>query len=93
MLVEFDCRAIDVFHHVNDAEPMSQEPTDYRDRDGRRDLMTVPERFEDGFDIKTVAGALFVGLVMLPGSIYLGLMAVQGGRRSRAARRRAGCRA
>ena len=43
-----------------------------------RDLMTVPEHFEDGFDIKTVAGALFVGLVMLPGSIYLGLLAGQG---------------
>ena len=51
---------------------MPEQPTDYRD------LMTVPERFEDGFDIKTVAGALFVGLVMLPGSIYLGLMAGQG---------------
>jgi len=51
---------------------MPQQPNDYRD------LMAVPEKFEDGFDIKTVAGALFVGLVMLPGSIYLGLMAGQG---------------
>ena len=51
---------------------MAQQLSDYRN------LMTVPDRFEDGFDIKTVAGALFVGLVMLPGSIYLGLMAGQG---------------
>jgi len=43
-----------------------------------RDLMSVPDHFEDGFDMKTVIGALFVGLVMLPGSIYLGLMAGQG---------------
>jgi len=45
--------------------------------DEYRHLMEVPDRFEDGFDIKTVVGALFVGLVMLPGSIYLGLMAGQ----------------
>jgi len=51
---------------------MADEAPEYRD------LMQVPEQFEDGFDVKTVVGALFVGLVMLPGSIYLGLMAGQG---------------
>ena len=40
-----------------------------------RGLMERPTEFEDGFDIKTVLGGLFVGLVMLPGAIYLGLVA------------------
>lgn len=36
------------------------------------------QRFEDGFTIKTVIGALFVGFIMLPGAMYLGLVAGQG---------------
>jgi hypothetical protein len=42
-----------------------------------RGLMDYPERFEEGFDIKAVFGALFVGFVMMPGAIYLGLLAGQ----------------
>ena len=34
--------------------------------------------FEDGFSGKTIVGALFVGLIMLPGALYLGLVAGQG---------------
>jgi len=34
--------------------------------------------FEDGFTIRTLIGALFVGLIMTPGAIYLGLVAGQG---------------
>ena len=37
--------------------------------------MDQPETFEEGFDIKAVIGALFVGFVMMPGAIYLGLVA------------------
>src|SRR3972149_826955 len=33
-----------------------------------------PDHFEEGFTVKTVMGALFVGLIMMPGSIYLGLL-------------------
>lgn len=40
-----------------------------------RELMPEPSKFEDGFNMKVVVGAFFVGLIMLPGSIYLGLMA------------------
>ncbi len=36
-----------------------------------------PTKFEDGFTIKTVIGALFVVLFMLPGALYLGLVAGQ----------------
>ncbi|HSV72909.1 MAG TPA: hypothetical protein VLH79_04050 [Chthonomonadales bacterium] len=35
-------------------------------------------RFEEGFTGKTVVGALFVGFIMLPGALYLGLVAGQG---------------
>jgi len=33
--------------------------------------------YEDGFSMRTVLGALFVAIVMMPGSIYLGLVAGQ----------------
>ena len=39
-----------------------------------RNLLETPTEFEDGFGWSTVAGIFFCGLVMLPGSIYLGLM-------------------
>lgn len=35
-------------------------------------------QFEEGFTGKTVIGALFVGFIMLPGALYLGLVAGQG---------------
>lgn len=38
-----------------------------------RNLMPVPDHFEDGFGIKTIIGALFLGFIMVPGSIYLSL--------------------
>jgi hypothetical protein len=36
------------------------------------------EEYIDGFSWRTVAGALFIGLIMMPGAIYLGLIAGQG---------------
>lgn len=39
-----------------------------------RNLLEPPTEFRDGFGWKAVVGILFCGLVMLPGSIYLGLM-------------------
>lgn len=36
------------------------------------------QTYEDGFTIRTVIGALFVGLIMMPGAMYLGLVAGQG---------------
>jgi hypothetical protein len=36
------------------------------------------EEYVDGFSWRTVAGALFIGLIMMPGAIYLGLIAGQG---------------
>lgn len=42
-----------------------------------RSLMEAPEQYHDGFGWKTVLGALFIGFVMMPGSIYLGLVVGQ----------------
>jgi len=42
-----------------------------------RGLMDTPSEFHDGFGWKTVVGALFTGFVMMPGSIYLGLVVGQ----------------
>jgi len=36
------------------------------------------QKFENGFTIKTVIGALFVGLIMMPGAMYLGMVAGAG---------------
>ena len=43
-----------------------------------RDLMQVPSSFDEGFNWKSLAGALFIGLLMVPGAIYMGLLAGQG---------------
>ena len=40
-----------------------------------RDLMTRPEAFEEGFGWRTVAMALFVGLLMTPAQMYMQLVA------------------
>lgn len=39
-----------------------------------RNLLEPPKEFRDGYGWTTFAGILFCGLIMLPGSIYLGLM-------------------
>ena len=48
---------------------MANELTSYRD------LMQPPTRFREGFTARTVAGAFFVGFIMMPGAIYMGLIA------------------
>ena len=39
-----------------------------------RDLLETPTEFEEGFDWKTVVGAIFIGFLMMPGSMYLQLV-------------------
>ena len=43
-----------------------------------RNLMKVPSTFEDGFSVAALVGALFVALMMVPGAMYMTLMAGQG---------------
>ncbi|MEF3695876.1 peptide transporter [Desulfolutivibrio sp.] len=39
-----------------------------------RDLLPQPTHFEEGFDWKTIIGAVFIGFLMMPGSMYLQLV-------------------
>ena len=48
-----------------------------------RNLLPIPEKFENGFGWTTVVGLFFCGFIMIPGGIYLGLMT--GGNLSQAA--------
>ncbi|MBN2713831.1 MAG: peptide transporter, partial [Planctomycetes bacterium] len=43
-----------------------------------RSLMEVPDTFEDGFSGSSLVGALFLGLIMIPGSLYMELLAGMG---------------
>jgi len=38
-----------------------------------RDLVATPTTFEDGFNLRTFMGVLFVAIIMMPTAIYLGL--------------------
>lgn len=40
-----------------------------------RNLMQVPSQFDEGFSWTALGGAFFIALVMIPGSIYMGLLA------------------
>lgn len=40
-----------------------------------RDLMEVPSRFEEGFSWTALIGALFIALMMVPGAMYMQLLA------------------
>jgi len=39
-----------------------------------RDLLKAPDHFEEGFDWKAIVGAVFIGFLMMPGSMYLQLV-------------------
>ncbi|MCY2930551.1 MAG: peptide transporter [Planctomycetota bacterium] len=43
-----------------------------------RSLMTVPSTFQDGFSWTALAGSVFIALLMVPGAMYMGLLAGQG---------------
>lgn len=40
-----------------------------------RQVMQVPSTFEDGFNWTSLIGAIFIALLMVPGAIYMGLLA------------------
>ena len=43
-----------------------------------RNLMEVPSTFEEGFNWTSLIGALFIALIMVPGAIYMSLLAGMG---------------
>jgi hypothetical protein len=57
------------------AEPEAEGDASQFYMERRPDL--EPTEFKEGFTLKTVLGALFVGIIMMPGAIYLGLMVGQ----------------
>ncbi|HHH75760.1 MAG TPA: peptide transporter [Phycisphaerae bacterium] len=59
------------------SEPVKKTLSE-KELDLYRNILVSPTEFENGFGWSTVLGIVFCGLVMLPGSIYLGLM--NGGR-------------
>jgi hypothetical protein len=46
-----------------------------REIEDYRQLMTPPSKFEDGFSLSSMLGALFIGILMVPGSMYMNLLA------------------
>ncbi|MGA1196910.1 MAG: peptide transporter, partial [Candidatus Latescibacterota bacterium] len=52
----------------------NKKDTQFQEIEEYRDLLETPKEFEDGFNLKTIVGALFVSIVMVPGNIYLELM-------------------
>ncbi len=46
-----------------------------RELETYRGLMETPSQFQDGFTVRTILGAFFVGFIMMPGAIYMGLIA------------------
>ena len=39
-----------------------------------RELMPPPDHWEEGFGLKAMIGALFVGMIMTPASMYMSLV-------------------
>lgn len=61
---------------IEETEEQTLQPTEDTGDDfymARREELE-PKEFADGFTGKSIVGALFVGIIMLPGAIYLGLM-------------------
>ncbi|MBN1669849.1 MAG: peptide transporter [Kiritimatiellae bacterium] len=51
-----------------------------------RRLMEPPEEFSEGFSWKTIVGAIFLGMLIMPGSMYLALVVGPEGNMANAAR-------
>ena len=54
---------------------MAKDHKSEEDLEEYRSLMERPDTFEEGFTYRTVIGAFFVGFIMMPGAIYMGLIA------------------
>jgi hypothetical protein len=53
---------------------MAKKTLQEQEMERYRGLMSPPEVFADGFTWRTVIGAIFLGFIMMPGSMYLSLM-------------------
>lgn len=58
---------------------MSQEPKRLdKELEEYRSLMEIPTSFDDGFSFSSLLGAIFLAMVMIPGSLYMELLAGMG---------------
>lgn len=59
----------------DEIKPVKQERVSMQDKEiqSYRDLMHVPDTFEEGFGVKSIVAAIFLGFLMVPGSMYLQL--------------------
>jgi hypothetical protein len=55
-----------------------QPPVPDGELESFRSMMEVPDTFVDGFNLRSLLGAVFIGLVMVPGAMYISLLAGQG---------------
>jgi len=64
-------------HQGKPTGPLDEDPTSHRSP--AQDVAAEEEEpFIDGFGWNTIIGALFIGIIMMPGAIYLSLVAGQG---------------
>jgi hypothetical protein len=61
-----------------DAEPTDRQQArlrrEWEEVKEYRDLVQPPDRFDEGFTMRTIIGVLFISLIMTPGEMYLGLV-------------------
>ncbi len=58
---------------IKNPKPATFDESVDRETEMYRELVQVPTTFEDGFNLRTFIGVLFVAIVMMPTAIYLGL--------------------
>jgi hypothetical protein len=56
---------------------MSSEPGQDQELEQYRSLVSTPDSFSEGFTKRTALGIIFIAVVMMPSSIYMGLIAGQ----------------
>ena len=51
-----------------------RKDTQFEEIEEYRALLEPPKVYEEAFNLKTIIGAIFVSVIMVPGNIYLHLM-------------------
>ena len=73
MIEAFSQRVAGFFSWLFNRE--SKKERQWAELEEYRALLEPPDRFEEGFTIRTIIGVLFISLIMTPGEMFLGLYA------------------
>ena len=73
MIEAFSQRVSGFFQWLFDRE--SKKERQWAELEEYRALLEPPDRFEEGFTVRTIIGVLFISLIMTPGEMFLGLYA------------------